>query len=457
MNTKVYCILNMEPTAENWSHDLEDRVFGEIKKILPIGGRGSTKLDTIRGILSMMSSRSSDTGFIEFLWGDSYEGGRDPLTWRKSSEIFIQYMKNGRRPVKYGQCWVGAECLSALLQVTGMRARTLVLKNAIIDVGCNRGMDVLSGSKSRDVADEEGIHDEAVMDTVDMGCSDWNVCIVPKAGERQPPSPPTAFTSRKDSMKVLASVGRTYSAKAIPTDLKADTKWNFHYITQVCIEDEWLTMDCTPCLARHEQKPYYGPCKTSTIKNGGASRRDSSMVEDEGFEHLFSLINGVPRYWSSFSLGKDTIFFPHTVDFSIYNRDHPSNISVKTGKERRDVTNEFRHRDRASAINAYYARNPIIFGVSRGSLRIMEMRSVPSDTRLQVVVIGRDVSEILICKRMVTVNGDDNDQRGIEEFLSEISLRGATKISILLMNNQKMFIQVIDVKEKLVAPVTLPR
>jgi len=459
-NTKVYCILNMQPTADGWSHDLDNPIFRTIAKTLPTEG---SEFDIIKGILSMMSSRSSDTGFIEFLWGDSYEGGRDPLSWRKSSEIFIQFMKNGGRPVKYGQCWVGAECLSALLQVVGMRARTLVLKNAIIDVGCNRGMDVLSGSKSGG-GGEGGIHDEAVMDSIDMGCSDWNMCIISKAGEMQrpgPPKPPTAFTSsprRRAPLRAIPSSARRTPPNAlpfsIPAELKADSKWNFHFITQVDIQGQWFTMDCTPCLARHERKPYYGPCKTSDIKNGDSS--------DEGFEHLFSLINGVPRYWSSFSLGKDTIFFPHMIDFSVYDPDHPSNISVKTGRERRDITNEFRYRDRVSATNAYYARNPILFGVSKGGfLKVVETREVFSGgMRLQVVVVGREAGEVLICKRMVIPDGDHREGSPIiEEFLSGIPLRGggATKVSILLMDSQKMFVQVIDIKEKPTSPATLPR
>lgn len=430
----------MEPTADDWLHDLENPIFGVISRTLPVQ---ESQLDTVRAILSMMSSRSSDTGFIEFMWGDSYAGGKDPTSWRKSSEIFIQFVKNGGRPVKYGQCWVGAECLSALLQVVGMKARTLILKNAIIDVGCNRGMDVLSGSKTGHHA---GVHDDAVMDTITVGCSDWNMCIVPKAGERRPPDAPRLSLAGKPPLKQMPKARSSSPAVGIPAELKGDKKWNFHFITEVNIQGEWFSMDCTPCLARHERKPYYGPCRTSTIKSG------VSDSPDKGFEHLFSLINGIPRYWSSFPLGKGTVFYPHTLDFSIYSPDHPSSISVKTGRDREDVTSQFRFRDRASAIAAYYARNPIMFTVWKRSLKITRMLDTDPEMRLQIVIIGNDVDEILLCKR--TVVGDGS---GLGEFLSDILPRGATKASILLMDDQKMYVQVIDIKEKPESPATLPR
>ena len=48
-----------------------------------------------------------DKGILQGNWSGSYEGGTAPGEWTGSPKIIEEYMeKKGRRPVKYGQCWV---------------------------------------------------------------------------------------------------------------------------------------------------------------------------------------------------------------------------------------------------------------------------------------------------------------------------------------------------------------
>jgi hypothetical protein len=39
-------------------------------------------------------------------WDGKFESGTAPHAWTGSVAIFEQYLKEGGRPVKYGQCWV---------------------------------------------------------------------------------------------------------------------------------------------------------------------------------------------------------------------------------------------------------------------------------------------------------------------------------------------------------------
>jgi transglutaminase 1 len=45
---------------------------------------------------------------LEGKWEGSFEDGVCPWVWTGSSKIFEHYLRNGSKPVKYGQCWVFA-------------------------------------------------------------------------------------------------------------------------------------------------------------------------------------------------------------------------------------------------------------------------------------------------------------------------------------------------------------
>ena len=57
-----------------------------------------------------MNSNSGDDGILWGRWANedsAYADGTAPLAWTGSIKILEEYMENkGRRPVKYGQCWV---------------------------------------------------------------------------------------------------------------------------------------------------------------------------------------------------------------------------------------------------------------------------------------------------------------------------------------------------------------
>ena len=48
-----------------------------------------------------------DNGVLAGRWQKPYDDGTAPWEWTGSVKILEEYMENqGRKPVKYGQCWV---------------------------------------------------------------------------------------------------------------------------------------------------------------------------------------------------------------------------------------------------------------------------------------------------------------------------------------------------------------
>jgi hypothetical protein len=70
-------------------------------------------------------------GLLVGCWDGKFESGTAPHAWTGSVAIFEQYLKEGGRPVKYGQCWV----FSAVV-VTGefpMRMRRISIREQVCD------------------------------------------------------------------------------------------------------------------------------------------------------------------------------------------------------------------------------------------------------------------------------------------------------------------------------------
>ena len=53
----------------------------------------------------------------------NFEDGTYPWVWTGTSKIFEQYLRNGCKPVKYGQCWVFAAVATTMCRALGIPAR----------------------------------------------------------------------------------------------------------------------------------------------------------------------------------------------------------------------------------------------------------------------------------------------------------------------------------------------
>lgn len=74
------------------------------------------------GFLIAQVNANDDNGLIVGCWDGQFASGTAPHAWTGSVAIFEQYLKEGGRPVKYGQCWV----FSAVVVTGEFGARTAV-------------------------------------------------------------------------------------------------------------------------------------------------------------------------------------------------------------------------------------------------------------------------------------------------------------------------------------------
>nr|XP_020459173.1 protein-glutamine gamma-glutamyltransferase K-like isoform X2 [Monopterus albus] len=76
-------------------------------------------------IISALVNSPDDQGVLEGNWSGDYSGGTTPTVWSGSVEILKEYYKNNGTPVKYGQCWVFAGVVTAVLRCLGIPTRTV--------------------------------------------------------------------------------------------------------------------------------------------------------------------------------------------------------------------------------------------------------------------------------------------------------------------------------------------
>ncbi|XP_069698764.1 hemocyte protein-glutamine gamma-glutamyltransferase-like isoform X2 [Periplaneta americana] len=85
--------------------------------------RGSP-VQMARAISAMINSLDED-GLIEGNWGGKYEDGIAPHAWTGSVAILEKFLKEGGRPVKYGQCWVFSAVVVTVCRALGIPCRSV--------------------------------------------------------------------------------------------------------------------------------------------------------------------------------------------------------------------------------------------------------------------------------------------------------------------------------------------
>lgn len=63
---------------------------------------------------------------MEGKWEGSFEDGVCPWVWTGSSKIFEHYLRNGSKPVKYGQCWVFAALATSSIYICWFNTKALI-------------------------------------------------------------------------------------------------------------------------------------------------------------------------------------------------------------------------------------------------------------------------------------------------------------------------------------------
>lgn len=249
----------------SWRYDIFEAsmiefVTGIINQI-PVEDRNFENI--IRSIMGKFSSENSEDALIEGKWGGTYSDGKNPTDWEYTAEIFRTRKRTGA-PVKYGQCWVFAECMTAVMRFLGIPARTIYARNSHINISLNFSID-LYGYSNSDKFDKK--------DEVYKKITDFESFI---------------SNDDKDDEKSLSD----------EVFIRRDSIWNFHYWTEIYVPRdgifEWECLDTSPMIVSEEHpmrgKKILGPCVVANIKNGSENRYD--------YDYLASAINSPFRLWT---------------------------------------------------------------------------------------------------------------------------------------------------------------
>ena len=75
--------------------------------------------------LSALINCSDDKGVLLGRWDGDYADGVKPTTWNGSVKILKQWASTGKKPVKFGQCWVFSGVLTTVLRCLGIGSRSV--------------------------------------------------------------------------------------------------------------------------------------------------------------------------------------------------------------------------------------------------------------------------------------------------------------------------------------------
>ena len=86
-------------------------------------GQRANPVQVARAISAMVNSNDAYNGVLVGKWNGKYEDGTDPYKWSGSVRILEEYMRNGGRSIRYGQCWVFAGIITTVCRALGLPCR----------------------------------------------------------------------------------------------------------------------------------------------------------------------------------------------------------------------------------------------------------------------------------------------------------------------------------------------
>lgn len=82
-----------------------------------------------------------DDGVVVGRWDGDYKGGVAPFDWTGSALIMDKYLRNGGKPVKYGQCWVFSAVVVTVCRALGIPCRSVTNFVSAHDTDSNMTID----------------------------------------------------------------------------------------------------------------------------------------------------------------------------------------------------------------------------------------------------------------------------------------------------------------------------
>jgi len=124
---KVYVGTHNRPKGRRWVYgQFSDVALPVAQLLLEQSGLNPTErgnpVKVVRAISAIINANEG-FGLLEGRWEGNFEDGVCPWAWTGSNRIFEHYLRNGSKPVKYGQCWVFAAVATSLFRALGIPAR----------------------------------------------------------------------------------------------------------------------------------------------------------------------------------------------------------------------------------------------------------------------------------------------------------------------------------------------
>lgn len=274
----------------NWIYDFLDTnmidfVMEKIERIEP---EERTIINVLRMLMCQFSSENSNSGLIEGKWGGSYSEGISPSEWKFPSEIFLKW-KNTKKPVKYGQCWIFAECMTICLRFLGIPTKTIFATNSHINpalkgyVNFFENESFMKGVKNKEEAETKQNEKEYFFRTI---------------------NPMKLINHENDETNETNEKGDIFDDCKIYST--GDSMWNIHYwneilITRDGISFDWEVLDSCPYLesknSPYKNKKILGPSKINSIKNG-----TTDFLYD--YNYLHATVNSPFMIW----INETTVF-----------------------------------------------------------------------------------------------------------------------------------------------------
>jgi len=124
---KVFVGTHNRPKGRRWVYgQFSDVVLPATQLLLETSGLSATErgnpVQVVRAISAMVHA-NDDNGLLEGKFEGAFEDGVCPWVWTGSCKIFEQFLRNGCKPVKYGQCWVFAAVATSICRALGIPSR----------------------------------------------------------------------------------------------------------------------------------------------------------------------------------------------------------------------------------------------------------------------------------------------------------------------------------------------
>ncbi|XP_045617264.1 hemocyte protein-glutamine gamma-glutamyltransferase [Procambarus clarkii] len=121
-------------------------------------------VQVVRGVSAGVND-TDEEGILQGRWDGEYSDGVAPFKWTGSVRILEDFVKNGYKPVKYGQCWVFSAVVTTICRALGIPCRSVTNFVSAHDTNSSLTIDKFFNKEGKEI---EGGPDQDNYDSI------WN-------------------------------------------------------------------------------------------------------------------------------------------------------------------------------------------------------------------------------------------------------------------------------------------